>query len=67
MFLSRDVGNNFGAEGVGILAEPLGKLTALRELNLICNVWAFCIRGIEGDVAWGGAMHFVCVCFSVAF
>ena len=34
LFLSRLAGNEIGAEGAGRLAEPLGKLTALQELNL---------------------------------
>ena len=34
LFLSRLAGNKIGDEGAGRLAEPLGKLTALRELNL---------------------------------
>ncbi len=34
MFLSRVAENKIGAEGARMLAEPLGKLTALRELNL---------------------------------
>ena len=34
LFLSRLAGNEIGSEGAGRLAEPLGKLTALQELNL---------------------------------
>jgi hypothetical protein len=34
LFLSRLAGNEIGAEGAGRLAEPLGKLTALKELDL---------------------------------
>jgi hypothetical protein len=34
LYLSRLAGNQIGAEGAGRLAEPLGKLTALQELNL---------------------------------
>ena len=34
LFLSGLADNEIGAEGAGRLAEPLGKLTALRELNL---------------------------------
>jgi hypothetical protein len=34
LFLSWLAGNSFGDEGAGRLAEPLGKLTALKELNL---------------------------------
>ncbi len=33
-FLSRLSGNDIGAEGARVLAEPLGKLTALRKLGL---------------------------------
>ncbi len=38
LFLSRLAGNKMGAEGAGRLAEPLGKLTALQELDLACTV-----------------------------
>jgi hypothetical protein len=34
LYLSRLAENWIGDEGAGRLAEPLGKLTALRELNL---------------------------------
>jgi hypothetical protein len=34
LFLSRLAGNGIGVEGAGRLAEPLGKLTALQELDL---------------------------------
>ena len=34
LYLSRLAGNNIGAEGVGRLEEPLGKLTALQKLDL---------------------------------
>ena len=34
LFLSRLAVNRIGAEGAGRLAEPLGKLTALQELDL---------------------------------
>jgi hypothetical protein len=34
MLLSRLAGNHMGDEGAGMLAEPLGKLTALQQLNL---------------------------------
>jgi hypothetical protein len=34
LFLSRLADNEIGDEGAGRLAEPLGKLTALRELDL---------------------------------
>ena len=34
MFVSVLAENEIGAEGVGRLAEPLGKLTALQKLNL---------------------------------
>jgi hypothetical protein len=33
-FLSRLAGNDSVREGAGVLAEPLGKMTALRKLNL---------------------------------
>ncbi len=33
LFLSRLAGNGIGAEGAGRLAEPLGKLTALQQLD----------------------------------
>jgi hypothetical protein len=34
LYLSRLAGNEIGAEGAGRLAEPLGKLTALQELEI---------------------------------
>jgi hypothetical protein len=34
LYLSWLADNEIGAEGAGRLAEPLGKLTALQELNL---------------------------------
>ena len=34
MFLTRLAGNGIGDEGARMLAEPLGKLTALEQLNL---------------------------------
>jgi hypothetical protein len=34
LFLSRFADNKIDAEGAGRLAEPLGKLTALQELDL---------------------------------
>jgi hypothetical protein len=34
LYLSRLADNKIGDEGAGRLAEPLGKLTALQELNL---------------------------------
>ncbi len=37
-FLSRLAGNEIGAEGAGMLAEPLGKLTALQHLDLFGTV-----------------------------
>ncbi len=38
LLLSRLAVNEFGAEAAGRLAEPLGKLTALQELNLCGTV-----------------------------
>ncbi len=38
LFLSRLAGNEIGDEGAGMLAEPLGKLTALEFLDLGCTV-----------------------------
>ena len=38
LYLSRLAGNELGAEGAGRLEEPLGKLTALRELDLYGTV-----------------------------
>ncbi len=38
LYLSRLAGNGLGAEGAGRLEEPLGKLTALRELDLRSTV-----------------------------
>jgi hypothetical protein len=37
LFLSRLAANKICAEGAGRLAEPLGKLTALQELDLSCT------------------------------
>jgi hypothetical protein len=34
LFLTRLAANDIGDEGLRMLAEPLGKLTALRELDL---------------------------------
>ena len=66
LFLSRLADNGIGAEGAGRLAEPLGKLTALQKLDLSCTVWAALFLGTESDVAWDGATHCACGCFSVA-
>jgi hypothetical protein len=38
LFLSRLAANEMKAEGAGRLAEPLGKLTALQNLNLAGTV-----------------------------
>jgi hypothetical protein len=38
LFLSRLADNKIGVEGAGRLAEPLGKLTTLQELNLQSTV-----------------------------
>ena len=38
MLLSRLAGNYMGDEGAGMLAEPLGKLTALQQLYLQSTV-----------------------------
>jgi hypothetical protein len=54
-------GNHIGCEGAGQLAEPLGKLTALRILNLesaVCSV----LHGLDGVVLFGGAMHDIGLC-----
>ena len=37
LFVSVLAGNKIGDEGAGRLAEPLGKLTALQELDLSCT------------------------------
>ncbi len=53
LFLTRLADNGIGDEGVRMLAEPLGKLTALRKLDLggtVSAVFAFLI-------ACGGAMY----------
>ncbi len=49
-------GNDIGWKGAGLLAQSLGKLTALRILNLggaVCSV----LHGLDGVVLFGGAMH----------
>ncbi len=50
LVMSRLADNEIGAEGAGRLAEPLGKLTALRELNLTCTVFEglFFCQGVLG-------------------
>ncbi len=37
LFLTRLAGNGIGVEGARVLAEPLGKLTALERLDLSCT------------------------------
>ena len=41
LFLTRLADNGIGVEGARMLAEPLGKLTALLQLGLACTVSAF--------------------------
>jgi hypothetical protein len=40
LFLTRLAGNRIGDEGARMLAEPLGKLTALQQLSLSGTVSA---------------------------
>ncbi len=69
LFVSVLAGNGIGAEGAGRLAEPLGNLTALRELNLRGTVWnvLYFLRDLSvlllGVVVWI-AVYFVreCAC-----
>jgi hypothetical protein len=42
LFLTRLAENRLGDEGARMLAEPLGKLTALQHLNLSRTVSAVC-------------------------
>jgi hypothetical protein len=42
LFLTRLAGNDICIEGARMLAEPLGKLTALEQLDLSGTVSAFC-------------------------
>jgi hypothetical protein len=39
LFLNRVSENRFGPEGARALSEPLGKLTALQQLNLRCKIF----------------------------
>jgi len=41
LFLSVFADNSIGGEGAQMLAKPLGKLTALRKLNLSCTFLCF--------------------------
>jgi hypothetical protein len=64
LFLSRLAANDIGAEGAGRLAEPLGKLTALQELDLAGAILSWLIfLMIESDLAWDGAFGLIlCLC-----
>ena len=64
LFLSRLAGNEIGAEGAGRLAEPLGKLTALQELDLRGAACCVCfLRDLRDDVCLDCAMRCSLLCF----
>ena len=42
-------GNRFGPEGARVLSEPLGKLTALQQLDLHCKIFVLFLC-LQGDV-----------------
>jgi hypothetical protein len=50
LFLTRVSDNAFGLEGARALSEPLGKLTALQQLDLSCKIFHLyftCARGCD--------------------
>ncbi len=58
--------NGIGCEGIGLLAELLGKLTSLQELYLQGVFGLFGIDDVvPGIVVLGGMMHDVGLCSSV--
>jgi hypothetical protein len=60
LFLTRVSGNGFGPEGARALSEPLGKLTALQQLDLSCKIFHLTLH-VRGDViAVEGAWHAWC-------
>ena len=48
LFLTRVSGNDFGPDGARALSEPLGKLTALQQLDLSSNFVDVCFYICEG-------------------
>jgi hypothetical protein len=68
LFLSCLADNDIGAEGAGRLAEPLGKLTALQELDLRCTVLScFWLRGRRVMLLGMGLLGCVFSYFSIVF
>ncbi len=59
LFLTRLADNSIGDEGARVLAEPLGKLTALERLDLSSTLPAFlccCVRcGAMCEVVFRGS------------
>ena len=49
LFLTRVSVNDFGPEGARALSEPLGKLTALQQLDLQCKIFHLFLH-VRGDV-----------------
>jgi hypothetical protein len=63
MLLSRLAGNYMGDEGAGMLAEPLGKLTALQQLYLQSTVSGLLfLERIQGH-CWLGFCDALCFGF----
>jgi hypothetical protein len=61
LYLRRLAGNMIGYGGAGRLAEALGKLTALQELDLSGMVGGL-FSGIDCVDGWDWATACVCVC-----
>jgi len=61
LFLSRLADNKILAAGAGSLAEPLGKLTALQQLDFRSTL-ACVLQGIDCAFAHDGAMLCVASC-----
>ncbi len=55
LFLTRMSGNFFGPDGARVLSEPLGKLTALQQLDLSGKIFHFLLilRGVCVEVEGG--------------
>jgi hypothetical protein len=63
LFLSVLADNSIGAKGAGMLAEPLGKLTALLKLNLSCTFFMFSFYICVCCWLGWGLLHCVWLCF----